>query len=159
MVKLNCEQLRERMETRGCEIPKEPCDETCPPCPDCPPKPCPLATPCPPQCPPVVVEKIQVVEVPEVPHGNWFVGAGPIYSAGWGAQAAFGYKWASGWALEIGPNYIDRDDINGSVVSCKAYETDYDTGNSVCRYSRSVPYHVEARSPWGGSAMLTYHFK
>jgi len=154
--KLTCEQLKEKIAQR---CPKEtataavgfavvPCAH--PPCPP------PLITVNCPECKPVTVEKYTVIEKPAVPRGNWFAGAGPLYIDAWGATAAVGYKWANGWMLMGGPTWLDRQSYSGSVTNCT--NGGGGPGNHGCPCV-TLPYSVDARSAWGGTALLLYNFK
>ena len=119
-------------------------------CPDCPTVTV-AAQPCPPS------EKVYVPMPPEKPkpEGAWFAGGGPIYSRGWGLQGAVGYKWASGWMLLAGPNYIQRDDYNGTTT-CPSHEgLDNTPHQPRCT---PTPWVAPAGSPWGFGAILAHTF-
>jgi len=79
--------------------------------------------------------------------GYWGGGVGPIFNAGWGAQAAGSYNFPNGLELELSVNHIDHDgawcssghDSNGRPVPCVAHPT--------------------SPSPWGGGFLVKYHWK
>lgn len=149
---LTCEQLLTKAKQRNC-LPKE--KETVVPCAivPCISSPC-ISVPCQTvPCTPQIVEKIVPISVkPPVPRGNWFAGAGPLYSRGWGVEAVAGYKWANGWMVMGGPTWINHDPYGGTVTNC---------GKSKCqnRNCTTLPYSVAPGSSWGGTALVLYNWK
>ena len=150
---LTCEQLLAKAGQRHC-FPKE--TATAVPCAavPCASSPC-TSVPCQSvPCQPQTVERIVPIPAPPpVPHGNWFAGAGPLYSRGWGAEAVVGYKWASGWALMAGPTWVNHDPYSGTVTNCND-----DSRGFHCNCA-TLPYSASPGSSWGGTALLLYNWK
>lgn len=110
-----------------------------------------------PEAKPVIQEKYIIKDAPvPVPRGNFFAGAGPLYSAGWGGEAAVGYRWANGWMLMAGPTYVPHDSYASAATNCRAGGNGLETHGCPCV---TLPYSVDARSAWGGTALLLYNFK
>jgi hypothetical protein len=100
-------------------------------------------------------ERIVQVNVPQREESyGWLVGAGPVYSAAWGVQAAVGYQWANGWQLVAGPNWIAHEGASGVVGTCDSTTAMHHGCTNIV-----LPYHVPEPSHLGGAALVLYRFK
>ena len=162
---LNCKRLHTLAQQRHCLEAKT---EAAPVAAPCKAEPC-IHTDClPVNCLPVdctPTEKVVTAFLPApapAPHGEWLAGGGPLYQAGWGLQAVVGYKFASGWQLMGGPNWVRHDATHG-VIPCapsNGHDShnkggDHDSHGGACA---PIGYSVPAASPWGGTVLLTHGF-
>lgn len=137
---LTCDQLRSRLVSRKCAQPDckpAPCDQACGDC-----KPGPQG----PKGDKGEPGATAIVSVPanipqETATGKWLLGGGPVWQNKWGATVLAGYRRGE-WTFLAGPVYLPHGAVDGAAVDgCLA-----------------VPFHVDAKQPWGGQAVVLYEF-
>lgn len=96
--------------------------------------------------------------------GHFILGGGPMYfhdmgskTANWGGTVVVGYQTKGGLQFQVGPTYMRRNGVDGTVTGCRSGEPNAATlWPPICDVA--IPYHVDGGTPWGAQALILFAF-